>query len=308
MRRRLALLSTTVGVLVALAGSAAATPPRIVSTVFAAKVRHLAADGGTVAVHTLAGNGCDRILLWTPPAKPTSVSLENCEHPSTGSAVTSLALFGKRPAWAGYAGGNTREFTVRTIAGGKPLIVSLYGVPVEESRAVSWRVAPGGSPLAFEEDGVLWRIVPTGGQTCPHGARVKMCTPVPATGALLAVGGGRLLVRTDEQVVLMRQDGSAVARFANSPEAVTDGTIVVELNGRKLTSGAHSFSVPVGSHLAGTAHGVAATTHAGTTLLVRLRDGRTKTFRGSVAALSSAGLYTATGTTLTFRPWATLGL
>lgn len=305
----LVLLSTAVCVPVAVAGSAAATPPRTASTVLAAPVRHLAADGTTVAVHTLARNGCDRIVVWSPPAKPTSISVENCQHPSTGSAITSLALYGKRPAWGGYAGGNTREFTVRTIAVGKPLLLSLYGVPVEDSRTVSWRVAPGGSPLAFEQNGDLWRIAPVGGGVCPHAAtRVKMCAALPATGALLAAGGGRLLVRTENQVALIRQNGSTIAKFPDAPEAVTDGTTVVELKGSKLTSGSHSISVPAGSHLAGTARGVAATTHAGTTMLVRIRDARKKTFNGSVAALSSAGLYTATGTALTFRPWATLGL
>jgi len=309
VQMRLVLLPFAAGAVVSLAGAAAATPPRAASTTVAAPVRRLAADGTTVAVHTLARNGCDRILLWTPGARPTSVSLENCQHPSTGAAVTSLALFGKRPAWAGYAGGNTREFTVRTIAAGKPLLISLYGVPVEDSRTVKWRVAPGGSPLAFEENGELWRIVPLGGRACPHAATtVNMCAAVPATGALLGVGGGRLLVRAEKQVVLLRQNGSAIARLPDAPEAVTDGTIVVELNGRTLTSGAHRISIPAGSHLAGTARGVAATTHAGTTVVVRLRDGRKKTFSGSVAALSSAGLYTATGTTIAFRPWTALGL
>jgi hypothetical protein len=292
----------------AASASAARVPPRSVSVTLGAPVRHLAADAGGVAVHTRAGAGCDTILLWAPPATPSKVTTQNCQQPSTGADVTSLALYGRRPAWVGYAGGNYREFTVSTTLRGRATFVSLFPVLVEDSAAVHWRVAPGGAPLAFEQDGSVWRIVPVGGRTCPHPYVAKVCVKVPATGTLLGVGGGRLLVRDDGTISLVRQDGSVVRTYADAPEAATDGAVVVELANGKLTSGARSFTVPRSSHLVGTRRGLAAVTSGRTTIVIRLRDGRRRTLAGSVAALSDVGLYTATGARLTFTPAHALGL
>jgi hypothetical protein len=161
--------------------------------------------------------------------------------------------------------------------------------------------------LAFEENGALWRIVPTGGGACPFPYLRKMCVRVPGSGTLLGVGGGRLLVRTSDGVSLLRQDGSVVKTYADAADAVTDGKVVVELADGKLTSGSRSFTVPRSSRLAGTAHGLVALTYGKTTLLVRLRDGARNAFPGAVAALSDFGLYRATGTHLTLTPAAALG-
>jgi hypothetical protein len=295
------------GFILALA-AAAATTPRAVSVTLAAPVRHLAADAHGVAVHTRAPAGCDTILLWQPPAKPTKVAAENCQQPSTGAGVTSLALYGRRPAWVGYAGGNDREFSVSTIVRKRPTYVSFHPVPVEDSASVHWRVAPGSGVLAFEENGALWRVSPGGGGVCPYPYLPKVCVRVPGSGTLLGVGGGRLLVRTADGVSLLRQDGTVVKTSPDAPDAVTDGNVVVELANGRLTSGSRAVTVPRSSHLAGIAHGLVAVTHGSTTLVVRLRDGKQRSFPGSVAALSEFGLYTASGTRLTFTPAAALGL
>lgn len=306
-RPLLATLAAT-ACLLAVAASAGGAPPRAVSVTLDAPVRHLAADAGGVAVHTRSGAGCDAILLWMPPARPTKVTLRNCPQPSTGAGVTSLALDGRRPAWVGFAGGNYREFTVSTTLRTRPTYVSFHPVLVEDAGTVHWRVAPGGAPLAFEQDGSLWRIVPVGGRACPYPYLPKVCIRVPTTGTLLGVGGGRLLVRTGGGVSLVRQDGSVVRTYGDAPQAATDGTIVVELSNGRLTSGRRSFGVPSNAHLAGTRRGLAAVTSGRTTIVIRLRDGRRRAFAGSIAALSDVGLYTATGTRLTFIPAAALGL
>jgi hypothetical protein len=290
-----------------LAVSAAGAPPRATSVTLPAPVLRLAADATGVAVHTHATDGCDTILLWLPPARPTKVTVQNCQQPSTGAAITSLALYGKRPAWVAYAGGNYREFTVSTTLRGKPVFISFRTVPVENSASVRWRVAPGSGVLAFEQNGTLWRIVRAGGGACPYPQRLKMCARVPGSGTLLGVGGGRLLVRTGSGVSLLRQNGSTVATYADAPEAVTDGTRVVELANGRLISGGRSIAVPKAAHLAGTTHGLVALTAGGKTLVVRLRDGRTKSFGGFVAALADYGLYTAAGRRLTFTPLGALG-
>src|SRR5436190_3212444 len=235
--------------LLAVAASAGGAPPRAVSVTLGAAVRHLAADASGVAVHTRGGAGCDTILLWRPPARPTKVTVGNCRQPGTGAGVTSLALDGRRPAWVGFAGGNYREFTVSTTLSARATYVSFHPVLVEDAGTVHWRVAPGGAPLAFEQDGSLWRIVPVAGRTCPYPYLRKLCIRVPATGTLLGVGGGRLLVRTGDGVALVRQDGSVVSTYGDAPQAATDGTVVVELANGKLTSGRHSFTVPRNAHL-----------------------------------------------------------
>jgi hypothetical protein len=279
-----------------------------VTVTLGAPVRHLAADAHGVAVHSHAARGCDTILLWLPPGKPATLASKNCQETSTGAGVTSLALYGRRPAWIGYAGGNYREFTVSTIVRGRPTYVSFHPVSVEDSASVRWHVAPGSGLLAFEQNGSLWRIVPRGGGKCPYPYLAKVCMRIPATGTLLGVGGGRLLVRNADGVSLLRQNGTVVKSYPDAPDAVTDGRVVVELANGKLTSGSRSFTVPRSSRLAGTARGLAAVTTGSTTLVVRLRDGRKKSFAGGVAALSDFGLYTASGSRLTFTPAAALGL
>jgi hypothetical protein len=279
-----------------------------VTVTLGAPVRHLAADAHGVAVHSHAAGGCDTILLWLPPAKPATLAAKNCQETSTGAGITSLALYGRRPAWIGYAGGNYREFTVSTILGRRSAYVSFHTVSVDDSASVRWRVAPGSGVLAFEQNGSLWRIVPQGGGRCPYPYLAKVCVRIPATGTLLGVGGGRLLVRTANGVSLLRQNGTVVKSYPDAPDAVTDGRVVVALANGKLTSGSRSFPVPRSSRLAGTARGLAAVTSGSTTLVVRLRDGRKKSFAGGVAALSDFGLYTASGRRLTFTPAAALGL
>src|SRR5262249_51044415 len=158
--------------------------------------------------------------------KPTKVAAKNCQESSTGTAVTSLALYGRRPAWVGYAGGNYREFSVSTIVKRHPTYVSFHPVLVEDSASMHWHVAPGSGVLAFEEKGALWRIVPDGGGVCPYSYLAKVCVRVPGNGTLLGVGGGRLLVRTADGVSLLRQDGTVVKTSPDARAAVTDGNVV----------------------------------------------------------------------------------
>jgi hypothetical protein len=273
----------------------------------AAPVLHLAADGHGVAIHTHVAGGCDTILLWLPPAAPEKVAAQHCQQSSTGSAVTSLALHGVRPAWVGYAGGNYREFSVTTTLQNRATPVSFHPVLVEDSRSVQWRVVPGSGILAFEENGALWRIVPGSHGTCPYSFVAKVCVRVPATGTLLGVGGGRLLVRTGDGISLVRQDGSVVAAYPNAPQAVTDGTRVVRLADGLLTSGSVSMTVRA-RRLVGTAHGLVAFTTGGRTYVLRPNRDKPRSFPGGVAALSDYGLFTAAGNRLTFTPRASLGL
>jgi len=299
MPRKRLLPAVIAALALAAAASAGGSAPRAASVMLDAPVLHLAADGHGVAVHTHVANGCDTILLWLPPASPRKIASQNCQQGSTGNGVTSLALHGLRPAWVGYAGGNYREFSVSTTLAGHATPVSFRPVLVENSGAVRWRVTPGSGVLAFEQNGALWRIVPGSKGTCPYSYLAKVCVRVPATGTLLGVGGGRLLIRTPAGVSLIRQDGTVVKSYPDAPEAVTDGRRVVTST---------SISLPARAHLAGTARGIVAYTSGGRTYVARLGSTKTRVFPGSAAALSEFGLFTATGKRLTFTPLATLGL
>ena len=105
-----------------------------------------------------------------------------------------------------------------------------------------WRVVPGGAPLAFEQDGSLWRIVRAGGGTCPYPYVAKVCVRVPATGTLLGVGGGRLLVRTRRRR-LARAAGRQRrrSRIPTRPRPRPTAAVVVELANGKLTSGTRAL-------------------------------------------------------------------
>ena len=186
---------------------------------------------------TRSCSGSLRLLRRRSPSR-------NRQHPSTG-ASDNVARAPRKTASAGrYAGGNFRDYTVETLLRNRPVYVSFREVPVETANGVRWRVAPGSGTLAFEQNGSLWRIVATGGDTCPYPDRARVCARVPRSGTLLAVGGGRLLVRTTSGVLLLRQDGSVVATYPAASQGVTDGTRVVELTNGRLTSGSRSISVP----------------------------------------------------------------
>ena len=260
MLRRTFVAGLVATCVLALAASAGGAPPRAVSVTLGAPVRHLAADAGGAAVHTQAGAGCDTILLWLPPAPPAKVAALNCQQSSTGSSVTSLALYGRRPAWVGYAGGNYREFTVATTLRGRATFVSLFPVPstigggalASRSRRRAARVRAGRLGLAHRAGRrpdvpvpVLREGVRQGARDGDASRRRRRTAPPPRrrqgshSSGRTAASCGR---------IPMRPRPRPTARSSSSSRS------------GKLTSGTRRFTVPRSSHLVGTRRGLAAVT------------------------------------------------
>src|SRR5215216_1335122 len=80
----------------------------------AAPVTQLAFDDGRLAF-ALHGR-CGGLTVWAPATKarrPIGRS-RACTATSTGSAVAGLTIGRRRVLWVEYAGGNIREWTLRT--------------------------------------------------------------------------------------------------------------------------------------------------------------------------------------------------
>jgi hypothetical protein len=205
----------------------------------AGPVQELAADGGRVAIllRTTAPNCArDRVAVWVPASRTlVPIGAAPCSQSvSTGAGVFGVALAGTRVAYLQYAGGNTRELRLRlaTLAQPRPFTAAsaAYGLDQETGTSIG-RLAGDGSLLAFDwwrlcapcaranpaaPRGVVWRILPAG-TACPQAGglgalrRCRMVTSAPGSLRLLAVGGGLVVVRVEDEITVVRSaDGAAV--------------------------------------------------------------------------------------------------
>ena len=103
--------------------------------------------------------------------------------------------------------------------------------------------------------------------------------------------------------------GPSLRRIPAASQAVTDGTRVVELTKGQADKRRAEHVGAAGRRSWPVRLTASSLFPAGARpYVIRLRDGRTRSFSGSVAALSDYGLYTAASAGLTFTPFAALDL
>jgi hypothetical protein len=200
----------------------------------AGPVSELAADGGRVAILVRTKTGScarDRVAVWAPATRSfVPIGASACVgSTSTGAGLFSVGLAGTRVGYVQFAGGNTRELQLRVAAVARPRPATVasasFGVDELDGTEIG-RVAGDGSLLAFDwwsqclpcaapaaPRGSIFRVVPSGGTTCPNAGlgALPRCRPVlSAAGSLrlLAVGGGLVAMRSGDDVAVRALDGT----------------------------------------------------------------------------------------------------
>jgi hypothetical protein len=225
----------------------------------AGPVSELAADGGRVAILLRTKTGScarDRVAVWAPGTRTlVPIGASACVgSTSTGAGLFGAALAGTRVAYVQFAGGNTRELQLRLATLARPHAATLasasFGLDREQGTFIG-RVAGDGSLLAFDwwsqcapcaqaapvaPRSSIFRVVSSGGSTCPNAGlgalpRCRLVVGVPGSLRLLAVGGGLVVTRAEDEVAVRRLDGTAVwsGTFVGLRTARIDGHVLLVL-------------------------------------------------------------------------------
>ncbi len=307
-------------VAVALLGATAAQPtsgPSKRLLRLAAPVTELAADGAQAATFA-CGTGDYWFLAWNPVRRST-VLVDRSGCTSGSSGISALGVAGHRLAWVPYDAGNYTESQLVTATVRRPRsITRLTGTRVHNtddgvgddvgniygdgSLLVfnTWSVCekspytdscPPGAPDGYHiYNENLWRIV---------GRRKRLLVASPDELTVLAVAAGRILVqRADDSLEIRRgSDGNLVRAFpplrrGYQRAAVLDASELVVLD---RMSGHHwrvydpvsgiqkrVLQAPAGAIPADVERGLLVYTVGRTVHVLRLADGRQRTFRAPV--------------------------
>ncbi|MCP9486617.1 MAG: hypothetical protein MSC30_12195 [Gaiellaceae bacterium MAG52_C11] len=244
------------GTLIALVPTAAAAP--ILSVTAPAPVIALAADGSRVAYAAgFSAGDCNRVRLWNlDPVGVTRLGRgTSCVRTSTGTAITSLALAGRRALWLHVTGGNIREWSLWTATGHLPVARRLRmsradaddPAPIVLGSGDSTRLG-GILPYAVGRTVTALRV--NGSRRFTWTAPARVVALAASEGVLaVAVEGGRVIVLDDNGLILRTEE------FARTAEVVrlTPNALLVQ-SGRSLelreNGGARFYSLIAGVRLA----------------------------------------------------------
>ncbi len=294
------------------------------------------ADGDVVAA-VVPGNRkgrCAQIVLWRLGHAPVTIkTIVQCDSDSIGlDSVAELALATQTVAWQETNGGNNLELSISTatLTHPKERVVSYVenggGAAGDPAGDHTGDLVGHGRLLAYAS----WTQCDQAGgdyaRACGSGLPDVYDQALRATrGRVLRAGpsvldpvwtdGHAILIQhADRTLLLVGPRGGGIRAFPAMPglaDAVFQGSQLVTLAGTSLTvwnarTGAkmRSFALPPGKRvLQDLDRGIAVLGSNGTTLLVRLSDGRRATFAHAARAqLEDAGLFFASGRTLRFVP------
>ena len=237
------------------------------------RVTLLAADGNRAAVATIVKHGCGRIVLWTAPGRK-SVRVKPGLLGCSGDGVSQLAVGGGRIGWIEQGGGNNLEMTVITakLGGGaaKQLEYEANGDRAGGDPTGNWvgRILGSASLLAYNswtqtcdrgpdfycgEYDPLLRVTDEKLVRIANGRRTVVARG-PAAYPLVAIGGGRMAVLSNDAVTTLTPDGAPLATVqgAAARAVALSGTILAiertfTLDLYRPAIGAALKSLPLGS-------------------------------------------------------------
>ena len=222
-------------------------------------VSELAADGGRVAILLRTKTGScarDRVAVWAPGTRTfVPIGASACvDSTSTGAGLYGVALAATRVAYVQFAGGNTRELQLRlaTLAHPRAATVASASFGLDQEQGTLFgRLAGDGTLLAFDwwsecapcaraapvaPRSSVFRLVPSGGSACPNAGlgALPRCRPIASVAGalrLLAVGGGLVATRAEDDVAVRALDGTAVwsGAFAGLRAARIDVRVLLVL-------------------------------------------------------------------------------
>jgi hypothetical protein len=222
-----------------------------------APVLALAQDGRLIAYAAgRSAHDCNRVYVWNLSSRGVSKlgRSTHCVETSTGNAIGSLAIAGKRVLWLHFAGGNRRNYTIWTATTTRPLPRLLASREVDVDDPAPLVVGDGddsplGSilPYASGRDVIALRA---------DGAR-GFSWRAPARVVALSALDGELAVATDGGTVTVLDAAGRVEstlRFVAGVRAVKltgNGVLAQVGNVLELRRGAETlrFALPRGARL-----------------------------------------------------------
>jgi Tol biopolymer transport system component len=275
-------------------------------------VQELSADGSQVAFDVQSSpNTCEHIDVWTPGSN--TVPRLGC------GGGYGLAFAGTRAAWTTIEGcGNSCDVSLSTATVASPTPVKICDVcgnfSADEGPRWDFHLHGDGDLLVFDDAaGETPRLVRIGGGTehCQEGEQRSpaICTTLRRgdhAAPVDSVCGGLIAVREADEVAVLDAQGALVREFPFLPHEVTasrldGGHLVVArpafIDVYDVATGARigSQARPSGFKLSDVDGGIALLQKGETIMLLRLDDGRSRTFapgRGPrLADLEPSGLY-----------------
>lgn len=302
---RLLVLGAALLVLVPAAGAA---PVRSVTA--PAPVIALAADGSRAAYAVGFSRGdCNRVRLWNrdPPGVTRLGRGTSCVRTSTGTAITAVALAGRRALWLHVTGGNIREWSLWTATGHLPAARRL-----RFARADADGPAPivlGSGDSSAPGDILPYAVGRTVTALRVTGSR-RFAWTAPARVVALSANGGELAVAAEDGTVTVLDAGGSVLRretFAGSIDAVrVTGDALLVQSGRSLElrrgSRRSIYSLVAGVTLADAEGNRAVLVGGGKVRALDLDSGNASVVAdGSFAELEGTVLAVASGRTVSVR-------
>ena len=242
-------------VLAAAVPAALAGPSRSVTA--PAPVLAIAFDGGRIAYASgRSAADCNRVYVWNLSTRGVSKlgRKTHCEQTSTGNAIASVAIAGRRVLWLHYAGGNLRDWSLWTATTTKPSPIRLRFVTRDVDADAPIVIGDGDSgrlgdilPYAVDRTVIALRA---------NGAR-RFAWTAPARVVALSALGGELAVATEGGDVTVLDAAGRVLdneSYASEIQAVKiAGNGLLVQRGRTLelrnAGGPGIWTIPAGARL-----------------------------------------------------------
>jgi hypothetical protein len=192
-----------------------------------APVLALAFDGSSVAYATgRSGGDCNRVFVWNLSTRAVTKlgRRTHCIETSTGNAIGSVAIAGRRVLWLHFAGGNRRNYTIwtATTTSPSPRLIASREVDVDDPPPLVVGTAdasPVGSILPYANGRNVVGLR-------PDGSRAFIWTAPERVVSLGAFRGKLAVASADGRVTILDADGRPV-----DEEAFSSAIRVVRLSG-----------------------------------------------------------------------------
>ena len=298
------LASTLLIVLVPAAGAAS------VRTVAApAPVLALEHDASFVAYAVgRSAQDCNRVYVWNLTTRGVTKlgRRTHCIQTSTGNAIGSISVAGRRVLWVHFAGGNRRQYTLWTATTSRPqpLLVSSVEVDVDDPAPIL--IGQGddsrlGSLLPYAVGRRVVALRANGSRAFTWTAPERVVGLSAHRGELAVVTEGATVTVLGERARLLRieryESEVQEVRLTGSAIAVQRGRLL-ELRGGRTSM----WTLPAGTRLADADGDRAVLVGGGRVRTIDLSNGQVRIVAsGSLARLEGARLAIGSGRTVSVR-------
>lgn len=214
-------------------------------------------DGTRIAYASgRSATDCNRVYVWNLSTRGVSKlgRKTHCEQTSTGNAIASVAIAGRRVLWLHYAGGNFRDWSLWTATTTKPAPSRLQLVTREADAAAPIVIGDGdagrlGDILPYAVDRTVIALRATGARRFAWRApaRVVALTAIGGELAVATEGGGVTVLDAAGRILSEESYASEIqaVKFAGNGLLVQRGRALELRN----VGGSRIWTLPPGARL-----------------------------------------------------------